>query len=128
MNKIFSSIDTFSSRKAWEDACWRKLIKSPKVLQLITTATERHNFVMRVAARERLQAGVQHRQIARELLLSLQTIGVIKKAAQENSYRSYRERGKTERKKRSYTHNIVRPATIRRGKPVKTKYGTIHIP
>src|SRR3990172_8184043 len=86
------------SRKEWENACWRKILKSEELLGLLVTPYERHNLVMRAAVMERMRAGKRYRQIADELWLSPQTISSIRKASGKNSYHSYRERSKTERK------------------------------
>ena len=76
---------------------------------------------------ERINSRKKYREIAEELWLSPQTISSIKKAVSENSYRSYRERGKTERKKKAYSHDkISRKKPY--GRPVHTKYGTVYLP
>ncbi len=93
----------YSSRKEWEDAVWRMIAKSPKTLSVLAAPNERHNLVMRAAVSDRVSAGRSYREISRELWSSQQTIRSIKKAIQENAYRSYRERRKTERKKRVYS-------------------------
>jgi len=93
------SISEYSSRKEWESACWFKLIKSEELLELLITSHERHDLVMRAATLKELALGKGLRQISRELFISSQTINVIKKAMAENSYRSYSERSKKERKK-----------------------------
>jgi len=124
----FPPIDRYSSRKEWEDACWRKILKSGDLLGLLVTSYERHNLVMRAAVMDSINLGKGYRQIAEELWLSPQTISGIKKAISENSYRSYRERGKTERKKKVYTPNPVSKRRKHRGRPIRTKYGIIHMP
>ena len=128
MDKLFALISSFSSRKEWEDACWQKLIKSPKTLHLIITSNERHNLVLRAAALDRLRAGMRYRHIGKELWLSPQTISAIQKAVKENGYQSYRERGKKDRKKISYAHSLVRRTKIHHGKVIKTKYGKVRLP
>lgn len=129
MSKPLPLISSFSSRKEWEDACWTQLMKSPKILHLITTVNERHNLVLRAAALDQLRAGARYTRIAKELWLSPQTISAIQKAAKERSYQSYRERGKSDRKKKSYSHSLTRHhSKARRGKAVRTKYGTVHLP
>ncbi len=118
----------YSSRQEWEDACWQKILKSKKFLELLTTSNERHNLVMRAAVIEGINMGKKYRQIADELWLSPQTISAIKKAVKENNYRSYRERGKTERKKKVYS-DLSKPKRKKYyGRRVRTKYGTIHLP
>jgi len=88
------SIDKYSSRKEWESACWQKILKSEELLRLLVTSHEQHNLVMRAAALKELISGKGPRQISRELFISLQTIGVVKKSMNENIYRSYSERSK----------------------------------
>jgi len=121
------SIDEYSSRKDWEDACWQKLLKSDELLPLLTTSSERHDLIMRAAVLKELMSGKGPRQISRELFISVQTIGVIKKSMDENNYRSYSERSKKERKKKEYSvdHRIVKPKWP--GRPKRTKYGTIYV-
>ncbi len=123
------SINEYSSRKEWEEACWRKIIKSEELLKLLATSHERHDLVMRAATLKELALGKGSRQISREFFISSQTINVIKKSIAENSYRSYSERSKKERKKKEYS---VDRRPIRRkwpeGKPKRTKYGTIYMP
>lgn len=121
-------IGRYSSRKEWEDACWHKILKSGDLLGLLMTSYERHNLVMRAVVIDSMNSGKKHRQIAEELWLSPQTISSIKKAINENNYRSYRERGKTEREKRVYTPDPVSNRRKYRGRPVRTKYGTIYMP
>ena len=83
---------------------------------------------MRAAALKELKLGKGPRQISRELFVSLQTIGVIKKAMTEDSYKSYLERSKKERKKKEYSvfRTVAKPKY--RGRPHRTKYGTIYTP
>jgi len=122
------SLSHYSSRKEWENACWQKLLKSKVLLKSIVTSYERHNLVIRAAVKEGINSGKGFRQIGREMGLSLQTVSSIKKALNENSYRSYRERGKTERKRKTYSSS---KSVLRRkphGRPVRTKYGTIYLP
>ena len=129
-NKNFTlpPINRYSSRKEWEDACWHKILKSKNLLGLLVTFYERHNLVMRAAVMDRINSGKRYRQIAEELWLSPQTISSIKRALKENSYRSYRERSKKERKKKIYSSSPVPKQRKHRGKPVRTKYGTIYLP
>ncbi|MEK7212595.1 MAG: Trp family transcriptional regulator [Patescibacteria group bacterium] len=132
MNKQHTSIDlppisSYPSRKEWEAACWRRISRSQDLLELIITPHERHDLVMRTAALQRILSGKSYRQIGEELWLSSQTISVIKKALNENNYRSYHERGKKERKKRQYS-SISRLSARPRGRRVRTKYGTIYLP
>lgn len=118
-------ISRYSSRKEWEKAVWREILKSRDLLEFLATPYERRNLVMRAAVMDRVNSGKSYRQIAEELWLSSQTISGIKKAIERNSYRSYRERGKTERKKRVYSRDTTQTARKPRprGRPVHTKYG-----
>jgi len=123
------SIKIFSSRKEWEAACWREILKSKELLDLFITSHERHNMVKRAIVFNRLMAGKSYKQISEELRLSPQTISVVKKSINENSYKSYLERSKKERKKKKYSPwptplNKLKP----RGRPQRTKYGTIYLP
>lgn len=128
MDKLFPLIQLFPSRKEWERACWKIIIKSPKIFECIVTVGEQHNLVIRAVAIHYVHLGKSYQQIAKELLLSPQTICSIRKAMQESTYKSYRERGKIERKKKLYSHTPARPQTIHSGKPVGTKYGKIYLP
>ena len=125
---LLPSLNHYSSRKEWEDACWQKILKSKNLLKLLTTPNERHNLVMRAAVMDAINSGKKYREIAEELWLSPQTVSTIKKAIKESNYRSYRERGKTERKKKVYSAGPVSRRRKHRGRPVRTKYGTIYLP
>ncbi len=117
---IIPQISGYSSRKEWEEACWQEILRSG-TFQSLTTASERHNIVMRAAAMEGIASGKSYRQISKELFLSLQTISGIKKAISEKTYRSYAERSKKERKrkpKRKFYRTEHKPAR-------RTKYGRI---
>ncbi|HUX35754.1 MAG TPA: hypothetical protein VMV71_01830 [Candidatus Paceibacterota bacterium] len=129
MNKgELPSLSNYSSRKEWEDACWRKLLKSKNSLVLLATSHERHNLIMRAAVIDGINSGKKYRQIAEELWLSPQTISSIKKAVNGSDYKSYRERGKTERKKKIYSHYTASARRKFRGRPVRTKYGIVYLP
>ncbi len=125
---IIPPVSNYPSRKEWEDACWEKILTSKDLLQLLITSHERHDLVMRAAALDRLFLGKSYKQIGEELWLSSQTVSGIKKAAFGNTYKSYLERSKKERKKKIYSSNTkirkLRPS----GTPRRTKYGTIYIP
>jgi len=121
------SVNVYSSRKEWEEACWQKLLRSTKWLNSLATPYERRVFVMRVAVAHRLQIGKSYQAIGQELWLSPQTISTIKKGIRERRYRSYAERGKTERKKKVYSVDRSPRRTIRIGNPRKTKYGTVYL-
>ena len=125
---MIPSLNDYSSRKEWEEVYWRRIVGSQKLLDLLVTPPERHDLVMRAAAIEGLTSGKSYRQISREFFVSLQTISGAKKAVAENNYRSYAERGKKERKKREYSAGPACSKSKRRGRPVRTKYGTIHVP
>ncbi|NCO89583.1 hypothetical protein COW77_02755 [Candidatus Wolfebacteria bacterium CG18_big_fil_WC_8_21_14_2_50_39_7] len=129
-NKNFTlpPINRYSSRKEWEDACWHKILKSTNLLKLLVTSYERRHLVRRAAVMDGIHSGKRYRQIAEELWLSPQTISSIKRALKENSYRSYRERSKKERKKKVYSSSPVPKQTKPRGRAVRTKYGTIYLP
>jgi len=121
------SINDYPSRKEWEAVYWKKIVESEELLQLIITSHERHDIVMRAAAVDRIASGKSYKEIGEELWISPQTISSIKKAVSEKAYRSYLERSKKERKKRTYS--IVRSSERKRkGRPMRTKYGTIYIP
>jgi Trp operon repressor len=125
---ILPAVNRYPSRKDWEEACWQKILKSGDLLELLVTPYERRILVIRAAVIDRLSLGKSYRQIAEELWLSSQTISGIKKAIKENSYRSYRQRGKVERKRIKYSP-FLRAVRVRPdGRPVRTKYGTIYLP
>ena len=96
------------SRKEWEMACWKKIVNSKELVELLITPSERHNLVMRAAVADRIISGKKYRQIADELWLSPQTISGIKKAINERAYRSYWVRSKTERKKKIYSYHATK--------------------
>lgn len=123
---VIPPVSAYSSRKDWEEGCWHKLLSSRGWPNLITPY-ERHNIVMRAAVAHRLRAGISYTDIGRELWLSPQTISAIKKGIRENRYRSYADRGVTERKKKTYTaYRSPRPPR-KIGMPRKTKYGTVYL-
>lgn len=121
-------MNNYSSRKEWEDACWKRVLKSEELMDLFITPYERHNAVMRIAVIDRIFAGKSYREISEELYVSSQTISVIKKSIDEKSYRSYLERSKTERKKKKYSISPIPDKPKYRGRPKRTKYGTIYMP
>ncbi len=127
-SNIIPPINAFNSRKEWEMVCWGKIAGSGELLQSLITPYERHNLVLRAAARDGLSTGKNYREIGEELWLSPQTISSIKKAITGKEYRSYRESSKTKRKKRklsAYTgpRRLPRPPGI----PRRTKYGILHM-
>ncbi len=119
-------INHYSSRKEWESACWQKILKSENLLELLATSNERHNLVMRAAIMDGISSGKKYRELAGELWLSQQTISAIRKAIKENSYRSYRERGKTERKNKIYSFRPKKKKEYR-GRRIRTKYGPMYV-
>ncbi len=121
------SIDKCSSRKEWEDACWQKILESDDLLPLLITSCEQHDLIMRAAVLKELMSGKGPRQISRELFISLQTIGVIKKSMNENNYSSYSERSKKERKKKVYSIDHRVKKLKYPGRPKRTKFGTIYV-
>jgi len=123
-------INNYHSRQEWETACWRKILESKELLSLLITSHERRDLVNRAAAIDRIISGKSYQEIGNELWLSPQTISVIKKAINEKAYRSYLERSHKERKKKKYSSGPVstKSRTRPRGKPHRTKYGTIYIP
>lgn len=123
-------INNFPSRKEWENACWRKILESKDLLQLLISAHERRRLVLRAAALEGLASGKSYRQVSKELWLSLQTISGVKKVVSEKEYRSYLERSKKERKKKKYSGIGLLPPKPKKpkGRPQRTKYGTIYMP
>ncbi len=121
-------LDNYASRKEWEEVSWRKILESKKLLQSLITSHERRALVMRAAALEGLMSGKGQRELSRELSISLQTINAVKKAMAENNYRSYLERSKKERKKKEYSSSSFGTRIKRRGRPVRTKYGIVHMP
>jgi hypothetical protein len=126
-NKFFTLplLEDYSSRREWEEACWNKITDIGDVSNLVITLNERHNLIMRAAAAEKINSGMGTSQIAKELFLSRQTVNTIRKAIKSNEYKSYRERGKMERKKKVYTPSMKKDKKYR-GRPIRTKYGTIY--
>jgi len=122
-------LNNYSSRKKWEEACWQKILKSQNIVDFLITSYEKHNLVMRAAAISDINLGKKCKEIANELWLSPQTISNIKRVRNGDSYLSYRETGKTERKKKEYSPNRFseKPKKFR-GRPQRTKYGTIYMP
>ncbi|MDO8664862.1 MAG: Trp family transcriptional regulator [Candidatus Liptonbacteria bacterium] len=120
--------EKYSSRKEWEEVLWQKISESKELLSTLLTSYERRNLIVRAAILKGLSLGKGQRQLSRELSVSLQTINSVKKAITEKSYRSYSERGKKERKKREYSSSSFGTKIKRRGRPVRTKYGIVHMP
>ena len=121
----------YASRKEWEHACWQKILNSETlkdILGIAVTSYERHNLIIRVAAIGSIISGKKSGEIAKELWLSPQTISSIKKSISGTNYRSYRETGKTARKKKVYSRDTFSMRKRHRGRPVRTKYGTVYLP
>ncbi len=128
-------LSTFSSRKTWEVSAWNAFVKhisgrahmneTRAFLDLVLTPTERKNILLRATAIARLQNGIGPSEVSKELWLTRQTISAIKKAIRERSYRSYNERGKTERKERALGSILPERKPYRRR--VRTKYGVIEM-
>ena len=121
-------INDFSSRKKWEETCWKKIRGSGELLDTFMSSYERRNVVMRAAAVDRIRKGMGNRYIAKELWLSRQTISSIKKALHERVYKSYRERGKSERTKKVYSRDFKEKKRRVHGRRMRTKYGTLVMP
>ena len=121
------TLSQFSSRKEWENACWKVISRSESLLNVVTTASERHNIILRALGIEYINSGKKYRQIAEELYLSPQTISSIKKALVGHFYQTYRERGEVERKRKVYSSSPTQQKHKPLGRSVRTKYGTVHI-
>ena len=119
-------MNSFTSRKEWEAACWEEVMNAKELLALLVTAHERRDLVMRAAAVDGLLSGKSYTKIGEELWLSPQTISGLKKAISEKGYKSYLERSKKERKKKTYS--FTSSPRRRSGTPRKTKYGTLYMP
>jgi hypothetical protein len=97
------------------------------MLELVVTPYERRTLTTRAAGVSRIIAGKRSCEITRELWLSPQTISTLKKALREKTYRSYRERGKTERKAKVY-HSDKKGGARDFRRKVRTKYGPVYLP
>jgi len=125
-----------TSRAAWNDAAWETLLAYcvtlkeittlKSFLELISTPYEQRAMIRRAAVLSRLAHGHSYREIRKELFLTPQTISSLKRALDTQQYRSYRERGKTERKKKIYSP--VSQTKQTRTRKHRTKFGTITIP
>ena len=118
----------YETRAAWEDACWQEISKSSDILRRLVTPYERHGLVMRAAVEACLAVGKSYREIGRELWASPQTVSTIKKSFRKETYRSYFQRSKTERKKRVYSSSksedrVVSTKSL--GGYRRTKYGKV---
>ena len=122
---IMPPVNAYASRSDWEVACWRRIMESRELLESLITSHERHNLVLRAAARDRLSLGKSYRKIVEELWLSPQTVSSLKKAITEKSYRSYRARN--ERKKKIYSTRAKPRRSRQSGIPRRTKYGVLYL-
>jgi Trp operon repressor len=127
-------ISSFSSRKEWEAAIWKKLLaqihNEPSAdavggtLHILTNPSERHYIVMRAAVMACLKHGMSYRQIGDELWTSPQTISTIKKSVSERELKSYRARPRNKK-----TYSLERPTARWTHKHYRrTKYGKIRTP
>lgn len=90
MYRDIPPVRAYPSRKAWEEACWRKIAGTNNFIARFATAHERHVWVIRAAIVDRLHTGRSYKQISEELWISPQTVSEIKKAMQnKNEYGSY---------------------------------------
>jgi uncharacterized protein YerC len=131
-------LEDFRSRKEWESVAWRIIVKhlmSAKsqeefdaYFKVILSPNEKGKMLMRAVAMDRIKRGMNYRDISSELLLSSQTVSAIKKSLRDQVYRSYYNRGKTERKKRVYSRDLSPRSARRLGRRQKTKYGTLRMP
>ena len=126
----------FKSRTLWEEAVWqiivsylvtiRKTEEMKSLLELLLSSHERSQVIRRITAIHRIAGGHSYRTIGKELWLTNQTISSIKKAWEGKHYRSYHERGKTERKKKIYSpvssSKSYKDPSVRTR---RTKFGTI---
>lgn len=125
---LLPSLDDYASRRDWQEACWHKIAKSNKLLQLFTTSYEKQTIVNRIAVLRDITAGKSYREISKDLFVSLQTINSVKKILDKKIYKSYSERSKKERKPKKYSE-VIKPAKRKfKGRPRRTKYGTIYMP
>ncbi|MBI2013272.1 MAG: hypothetical protein HYS87_00310 [Candidatus Colwellbacteria bacterium] len=122
--KHIPPLNNFGSRKEWEEALWSEVVKDlshagsfnsiSKILDLLLPDFEKHRIGRRAAAAYLLNQGKSHREISKELWLSLQTISTIKKSfLKHGKYISYHSGGSR------YTKDPSRKSFI------KSKY---HIP
>jgi len=92
----------FPSRKHWEAAVWQIIIERiasieepvdlTEALNFLLSPKERKGITYRALAASRIYSGIGPSEISRELWLTRQTIGAIKKSLVEGEYRSARVR------------------------------------
>ncbi len=92
-------VSHYSTHKEWERAAWEILTQSPHILDALMSPYERRILVMRAAIVHRVHLGKSYREIGDELWCAPQTVSSIKKSLKERQYRSYWQRGKTERRR-----------------------------
>jgi len=128
---VLPSAKNYSSRKEWEDACWKKILKSEKLLNRLITANEKHDLIIRAAVTEKLLAGESYLNISKELWVSSQTISGIKQTLNKE-YKSYQERNKIAGKKKIYSPGPKRKPKFEHAGEMgfyrRTKYGKVWIP
>ena len=126
--KSMPSPNDYASRGEWEEACWRKILASEKLLKLLITLYERRDLIMRAVTLDRIIAGKSYNEIVRELQISPQTVSGIKKSLlTDNKYKSYVKQSKGG--KRNSVRNLRQMQKKRfYGISRRTKYGTIRIP
>lgn len=126
------SLKNYASREDWEVACWKKISASRKSLSALITFSERHNIVLRAAAANMFYLGKTYKEIGAELLVSPQTISEAKRILKGSNYRSYRERGKTERKNKVYSSGPKQKSKSEHVGDIgfyrRTKYGKVWMP
>ncbi len=90
----------FPSREQWEAAVWEILTNRlaqvstgeeiRQILAFLASPTHRRGMLYRALAASRIGSGIGTREISRELWITRQTIGAVKKSLTERSYRSAR--------------------------------------
>lgn len=109
-----------------ENKSWEKIIKNPNIIRSLLAPNERLKLLSRLAVIELMASGKSHREISRELDISRQTINAIKKSLETREYKSYRQWGKTKRKKKIYSPTGKEKKARPEGRMIRTKYGTIY--
>ncbi|MDP1706426.1 MAG: Trp family transcriptional regulator [bacterium] len=112
--------------KKREGIFWENIRKNPELLKSLLTTGEINNITERWAVIKMIKAGIGPSQISRELSISRQTISAVKRSLAEKTYKSYRERGKTERKKKVYSPTRAPKKKRPAGRAVRTKYGIVY--
>jgi len=125
--KTLPSINNYTSREEWEKIYWQKIIESKELLNSLITIHEQRNMVTRVIILQKLLSGESYRKISKDLWVSLHTISGAKKILEEKKYYSYFYHAK--RKIRKQNSKLVSKKQPKfRGRPRKTKYGTVYLP